>query len=66
MIVMVGEDTASRDAVNWEIKEAHKQGKKVIGVRIHKDKNHAIPEEIKKHGDPVINWNMQELKNYLK
>ena len=50
MVVMIGPDTASREAVNWEIREAHKQGKKVIGVRIHKDKSHPIPEEIKKHG----------------
>lgn len=64
-IVMIGSDTASREAVNWEIREAHKQGKKVIGVRIHKDENHAIPEEIKKHGDPVINWNMEELRKHL-
>ena len=64
-IVMIGSDTTSREAVNWEIREAHKQGKKVIGVRIHKDANHAIPEEIKKHGDPVINWNMEELRKHL-
>jgi hypothetical protein len=66
MIVMIGEDTASREAVNWEIREAHKQGKRVIGVRIHKDANHEIPDEIKNHGDPVINWSIQELQKLLK
>ncbi len=65
MIVMIGSKTTSREAVDWEIREAHKQGKRVIGVRIHKDKNHPIPEEMKKHGDQVINWDLKKLKELL-
>jgi len=65
MVVMIGSETASRDAVNWEIREAHKQGKRVIGMRIHKDKSHPIPEEMKKHGDEVIDWNLATLKDQL-
>jgi len=64
-IVMIGPDTANRDAVNWEIKQAHDMGKKVIGMRIHSDKNHPIPEQMRQNNDPVIPWNIKKLKQML-
>ncbi len=64
-IVMIGPDTASRQAVDWEIREAHRQGKKVIGVRIYKDQNYTIPSAMKEHGDKVVSWNMQGISNAL-
>lgn len=65
MIVMIGKDTADREAVNWEIKQAHEMGKKVIGMRIHKDQNHRVPSEMESHDDPVINWDLKKLKEHL-
>lgn len=66
MIVMIGHDTASRDAVNWEIRKAHELGKKVIGVRIYRDENVPVPTEIKTYGDPVINWDIKKLQELLR
>lgn len=65
IIVMIGRDTASREAVNWEIRKAHELGKKVIGVRIYRDENLPIPSEMKTYGDPVINWDIKKLKEVL-
>jgi len=39
MIVMIGPETYRREAVDWEIREALHQGKKVIVVIIYKDRN---------------------------
>jgi len=38
LICMIGEDTWDRKAVEWEIREAHRQNKLIIGVRIHRDR----------------------------
>ncbi len=65
MIVMIGPDTAQRKAVDWEIREAHRQGKKVMGVRIYKDQNHPIPSAIKEYGDKVVAWKMKEISRNL-
>lgn len=65
MIVMIGPDTAQREAVNWEVREAHSQGKKVIGVRIYKDENHPIPSAMKEYGDKTVSWNMKEISDAL-
>jgi len=64
-IVMIGRDTASREAVNWEVRKAHELGKKVIGVRIYRDENLPIPTEMKTYGDPVINWDIKKLQELL-
>ena len=65
MIVMIGPETASREAVDWEIREAIKQGKKVIGVRIYKDENHRIPSALRVHNCPVVKWKLAEISKRL-
>ena len=64
-IVMIGPDTASREAVNWEIEESYRQGKKVIGVRISRDRNDPIPNAMRAHNAPIIYWNLEEISKLL-
>jgi len=64
-IVMIGPDTASRDAVNWEIEESYRQGKKVIGVRISKERNDPIPAALKEHDAPIVDWNLEGISTQL-
>jgi hypothetical protein len=35
VVVLIGENTHSRPWVNWEIEQAHKQGKRIVGVYEH-------------------------------
>jgi len=65
LLVMIGPDTVNSKAVDWEIREAHRQNKKVIGVRIHRDQNHPIPSALKEHGDEITNWDTKKLANLL-
>lgn len=65
-IVMIGPGTANREAVNWEIEESYRQGKKVIGVRIYRDANHQVPEAMARHGAPIINWSRDEIAAQLR
>lgn len=64
-ICMIGEKTAQREAVIWEINEAHRQGKKVIGVRIYRDKNHPIPKPLLQNGAPILDWNLAKISKLL-
>ncbi|MEK6982073.1 MAG: TIR domain-containing protein [Candidatus Micrarchaeota archaeon] len=65
VVVVIGEETHTREAVLWEIRKAHELGKPVIGMRIHSDKNHSVPEPMLEHGDKVIPWNLDRLQNEL-
>lgn len=51
LVVLIGEKTASRPWVKYEIKKAWKDGKGVVGVRIHGLKD-ASGEQAKIGGDP--------------
>lgn len=62
---MIGEDTAQREAVNWEIEEAYRQGKKVIGVRIYRDRNHPVPRPLLEHGAPIVEWDLARISRLL-
>ena len=65
IIVGIGENTHNSNAVNWEIEEAHRQGKKVIGVKLNKNRNYIIPKALIDHGDKIISWNAKEIEHEL-
>jgi len=65
LICMIGPRTAERDAVNWEIQEAVRQGKQVIGVRIYRDRNDPVPAPLLEHNARIVNWDLKEISRLL-
>lgn len=57
VIVLVGKETHSRPWVNWEIEQAHKQGKNIVGVYENglKDKVD-LPTALAKYGRSLVGW----------
>ena len=64
--VMIGPETYKRDAVIWEINKAYELRKKVVGIRIYKNKNHQVPEPLLKNRAKIIDWNLEDLSSELK
>jgi len=64
-IVMIGPDTASRKNVLYEIETSYALGKKVIGVRISRERNDPIPEPLIRNKAPVVNWTLKEIQEEL-
>jgi len=63
VIVLVGKETHSRPWVNWEIEQAHRQGKPIVGVYENglKDKVE-IPDALEKYGtSQVVGWDPQSI-----
>ena len=57
LIVIIGEHTHERPWVNWEIKEAARQGKQIIGIYDQGCKNNVeLPEAYKRYGGSPIGW----------
>jgi len=65
-IVMIGPETHKREAVLWEINKAYELGKKVIGVRIYRDKNHRVPQPLIDNGAKILNWDLEAISRELK
>ncbi|UII77182.1 TIR domain-containing protein [Flagellimonas sp. HMM57] len=57
-ICLIGKETHTRKWVNYEIRKAHLQGKKIVGIYTHGNNNSVeLPEAFKKYGGPTIGWN---------
>lgn len=57
-ICLIGRDTHSRPWVNYEIQQAHKLGKNIVGIYAHGCSNNVeLPEAYKKYGGSPIGWN---------
>jgi hypothetical protein len=61
VIVLIGSETHERDWVNWEIDEANKQGKRIIGVFMQGAKDSDIPESLEKYGQGLVGWNSEKI-----
>lgn len=62
VIVIVGKETHTRPWVNWEIQQAQKLGKNIVGVWEQglKDKVE-LPEALKKYGTAQVGWNSESI-----
>ena len=64
VVVAIGKYTYLSDAVDWEIREAHRQNKQVIGVRLHRYSRHKIPQAMWS-SDVVTTWNTRKIAHLL-
>lgn len=65
LVCAIGEDTYSREAVNWEINKAYELGKHVFGVRLHSDKNHRIPQPLMDRHAKILPWKLDAIQAEL-
>lgn len=60
-ICLIGPKTHTREWVNDEIKWAHEQGKKIVGIYAHGYSGKAeLPENLKEYASDIIGWNSTE------
>ena len=57
VVVLVGKETHSRAWVNWEIEEAHRQGKNIVGIYEQGLKDNVIlPQALEKYSTSQVGW----------
>ena len=61
VVVLVGKDTHSRPWVNWEIEQAHKQGKRIVGVYEGGGVEAPLPKALEDYGTSVVAWNADSI-----
>ena len=64
-IVFMTKDTHKSEWVDWEIRESHRLGKGVIGVKREEDQTVRIPEAMEEKGCKVVNWNHAEINRAI-
>lgn len=61
VVVLVGDETADSDYVNWEIKTAAEMGKRIVGVYLRGAQESDIPQALKDYGDNLVAWNGEKI-----
>lgn len=56
VVVLIGQDTHSRPWVNWEIDEANRQGKRIVGVWAHGGQDSDLPDSFRNYADALVGW----------
>ena len=56
-ICYVSPQTKNSDWVNWEIEYAAKQGKRIVGIWEHGEKECDLPSALEEHADALVGWN---------
>ena len=57
-ICLIGPDTHKRKWVNYEIRKAHLEGKRIVGIYTHGNKDSVeLPSSFKRYGGPLVGWN---------
>lgn len=57
VVVLIGKDTHKRDWVNWEINQAHKQNKRIVGVYERGGTEADKPAPLEKYASAIVGWN---------
>lgn len=58
-ICYVSPDTKGSEWVNWEIEYAAKQGKRIVGVWEHGEKECDLPTALEEYADAMVGWNAE-------
>jgi hypothetical protein len=63
-VCLIGNGTAWRDWVDWELRTAIALGKGICGVRL-KDSRGRVPEALKTIGAPVVPWDVDNITTVI-
>lgn len=59
VVVLVGKNTHTREWVNWEIEEANRQGKRIVGVYKRGGTEADVPAPLEKYASSIVGWDSQ-------
>jgi hypothetical protein len=61
VVVLIGKETHSRPWVNWEIEEANRQGKRIVGVYERGGTEADKPPALEDFADDIVCWNSESI-----
>ena len=56
VVVLIGKDTHTREWVNWEIEQANRQGKRIVGVYVRGGTEADKPAPLEKYASAIVGW----------
>lgn len=57
VVVLIGKQTHEREWVNWEIEQANRQGKRIVGVYTRGSAEADTPTALEQYASAIVGWN---------
>lgn len=61
IVALIGKNTHERPWVDWEIRQAHKQGKRIVGVYIRGGTEAELPAALEKYASALVGWKSKNI-----
>ena len=61
MVVVISPETHTSKWVNWEIEQANRQGKRIVGVYARGGTEADVPEAFERYGSALVGWNTESI-----
>ena len=61
VVVLIGKETHQRPWVDWEIAEAKKQGKRIVGIYIRGGTEADKPANLENYGSAIVAWDSNSI-----
>lgn len=58
-VVLIGKETHSRPWVDWEIRQANQQNKRIVGVYVRGGTEADKPEALEEYASAIVGWNTE-------
>lgn len=65
VVVLIGKDTHKRPWVDWEIKKANEQGKKLVGVYLRGGSEADVPPSLEKYATKIVKWHPDSIMDAI-
>lgn len=65
VVVLIGKETHRRPWVNWEIEQAHKLGKRIVGVYERGGTEADKPEALERYASAIVGWNSENIMSAI-
>ncbi len=65
VVVVVGKTTHQSEWVDYEIQQANKQGKRIIGVYARGEQDAKLPESLEKYANAIVAWNTDSIREAI-
>jgi hypothetical protein len=65
VVVLIGKETHSRPWVNWEIEQANKQGKRIVGVYVQGGTEADKPAALEDYASAIVGWNTKSIMDAI-
>jgi len=64
-VVLIGKETHNRKWVNYEIEEAHRLGKPIVGIYARGNQDAEVPAALESYATSVVAWNTESIMSAI-